>query len=55
MKNVIFIDVSDVISEKEQTFAIITNDDGSTTSMTKAHYDAQQVEHLTSPLTDPTA
>ena len=30
-----------------ETHAIIAHDDGSFTSMTKAHYEAQQVEHLT--------
>ena len=30
-----------------ETHAIIEHADGSFTSMTKAHYEAQQVEHLT--------
>ena len=34
---------------------IIDRGNGEYTSMPKATYEAQQVEHLTSPLTDPTA
>jgi hypothetical protein len=47
------------IEYKTDTFGtehvLIHKEDGSITSMSKAHYEAQQVEHLTSPLTDPTA
>lgn len=42
MDNVTFVDLEDVISDEVKTFAIITNEDGSTTSMLKADYDAQQ-------------
>ena len=43
MENVTFI-----ISELDNTeHALIAHPDGSFTSMTKAHYEAQQVEHLT--------
>lgn len=34
---------------------IIDRGNGEFTSMPKSVYEAQQVEHLTSPLTDPTA
>jgi hypothetical protein len=36
-----------VIDSDGTEYAIIENADGSFTSMTKAHYEAQQVEHLT--------
>lgn len=52
MENVTFIDLTDVISDEVKTFAIITNEDDSTTSMLKADYEAQQVEHLTEIVTD---
>ena len=42
MENVTFIEGIDGVE-----MAIINNGDGSFTSMTKAHYEAQQVEHLT--------
>jgi hypothetical protein len=57
MDNVRFISVAGV-DGIEVEHALIDHEDGSYTSMTKAHYEAQkaaQVEHLTSPLTDPTA
>ena len=42
MDNVTFVEGIDGVE-----MAIIDNADGSFTSMTKAHYEAQQVEHLT--------
>ena len=47
MNNVTFIEVEGV------EHAIIEHTDGSFTSMTKAHYEAQQVEHLTEIPTPP--
>jgi hypothetical protein len=47
MDNVTFIEVTDPISGNVKEHAIIEHADGSFTSMTKAHYEAQQVEHLT--------
>ena len=42
------------ITDKDGTeHAIIEHADGSFTSMTKAHYEAQQVEHLTENLLQP--
>ena len=52
INNVTFIEVEGV------EHAIIDRGNGEFTSMPKAFYEAQlaaQVEHLTSPLTDPTA
>jgi len=46
MDNVTFIKVAG-FDGAETEHAIIDNGDGSFTSMTKAHYEAQQVEHLT--------
>jgi hypothetical protein len=51
MNNVTFINVSDVITEKVQTFAIIENEDGSITSMLKSTYDAMQAEQSTPSVT----
>ena len=45
MDNVTFIEVETL--EGVQEHAIIAHAYGSFTSMTKAHYEAQQVEHLT--------
>jgi hypothetical protein len=45
MDNVTFIEVETLGGV--ETHAIIAHADGSFTSMTKAHYEAQQVEHLT--------
>jgi hypothetical protein len=39
---VTFIDLEDVVTETVKTYAIIANEDGSTTSMLKAHYDELQ-------------
>ena len=39
----------------QMTYVIIDHGNDQFTSMPKAVYEAQQVEHLTSPLTDPTA
>ena len=46
MENITFINVVDVNNETSE-HALIEHADGSFTSMTKAHYEAQQVEHLT--------
>jgi hypothetical protein len=51
MENVTFVDLTDVMSDKVKTFAIITNEDGSTTSMLKSTYEAQQAEQST-PIVD---
>jgi hypothetical protein len=45
MDKVTFIEIEGLDGTVEH--AIIENADGSFTSMTKAHYEAQQVEHLT--------
>jgi len=45
MDNVTFIEIETMGGV--ETHAIIAHADGSFTSMTKAHYEAQQVEHLT--------
>ena len=47
MSKVIFIQITDSLTETVTEHAIIDHGDGSFTSMTKAHYEAQQVEHLT--------
>ena len=47
MENVTFIEVINPLNDEVVEHAIIEHDDGSFTSMTKAHYEAQQVEHLT--------
>jgi hypothetical protein len=47
MENVTFVDLTDVMSDEIKTFAIITNEDGSTTSMLKSTYEAQQAEQST--------
>ena len=46
MENITFIKVLG-LDGKEVEHAIIDHKDGSFTSMTKAHYETQQVEHLT--------
>jgi hypothetical protein len=46
MDNVTFIKVTG-INDIETEHAIVENADGSQTSMTKAHYEAQQAEHFT--------
>ena len=46
MENVTFIKVPD-FNSIEVEHAIIDRGNGEFTSMTKAHYEAQQVEHLT--------
>lgn len=53
MDNVTFIKVESFGETVEH--AIIDRGNGEFTSMPKAVYEAQQVEYLTSPLTDPTA
>ena len=50
MENVTFVDLTDVMSDEVKTFAIITNEDGSTTSMLKSTYDAMQAEQSTQPI-----
>jgi hypothetical protein len=45
MDNVTFLEVESLGEIVEH--AIIAHADGSFTSMTKSHYEAQQVEHLT--------
>jgi hypothetical protein len=50
---VTFIEV--IAGEELQTNAIIENPDGSFTSMTKAHYEAQQAEQSTPIATDESA
>lgn len=47
MDNVTFIETTDSLTNEVTVHALIAHPDGSFTSMTKAHYEAQQVEHLT--------
>jgi hypothetical protein len=47
MYNVTFIEVTEPITGEVVEHAIIDRGNGEFTSMTKAHYEAQQVEHLT--------
>jgi len=47
MNKVTFIEVAEPLTGAIIEHAIIDNGDGSFTSMTKAVYEAQQVEHLT--------
>jgi hypothetical protein len=47
MENVTFIEVTDPISGDAKEHAIIDHGNGQFTSMPKAVYEAQQVEHLT--------
>lgn len=47
MDNVTFIDIKDPMTQEVITHAIIDRGNGEFTSMPKAVYDAQQVEHLT--------
>jgi hypothetical protein len=54
MENITFIEVTSPFTNEVTEHAIIDRGNGEFTSMPKAVYDAQ-VEHLTSPLTDPTA
>jgi hypothetical protein len=51
MDNVTFIEITDPLTNEVTEHAIIEHADGSFTSMTKSHYEAQQVEHLTEILT----
>lgn len=53
MDNVTFIQVE--TNEGITEHAIIDRGNGEFTSMLKSTYEAQQVEHLTNPLVDPTA
>jgi hypothetical protein len=46
MENVKIVEIITAYGETQE-HAIIAHADGSFTSMTKAHYEAQQVEHLT--------
>jgi hypothetical protein len=52
MTNVLYADIQNVSGETV-TYAYIANDDGSTTSMTKETYDAQQASTLASELSNP--
>lgn len=45
--NVRFFEQTDELTGQVTEHVIITNADGSFTSMTKAHYEAQQAKHLT--------
>jgi hypothetical protein len=54
MENVNFIEMTDPYTNEVTEHAIIDHGDGSFTSMTKAHYEAQQVEHLTEIITPTT-
>ena len=45
--SVTFVDTENLITGDVTTHAIIDRGNGEFTSMTKAHYEAQQVEHLT--------
>jgi len=47
MDKVTFIEVTDSMSNEVTEHAIIAHADGSFTSMTKAHYEAQQAEQST--------
>jgi hypothetical protein len=47
MENVTFIEVLESVTGETVEHAIVDNGNGSFTSMTKAHYEALQVEHLT--------
>ena len=54
MDNVSFVTVTNMDGSTTE-HAIIDKGNGEFTSMLKSTYDAQQVEHLTSQLTEPTA
>ena len=54
MDNVTFVKIEEVDGTTRE-HAIIDRGNGEFTSMLKSTYEAQQVEHLTSPLTNPTA
>lgn len=54
MNNVTFIEITDAISSEIVEHAIIDRGNGEFTSMPKAVYDAQQVEHLTEIITPTT-
>ena len=47
MDKVTFIETMHPVTNEVTQHALIEHADGSFTSMTKAHYEAQQVEHLT--------
>ena len=47
MDNVTFITIHNELTGESVEHAIIDRGNGEFTSMTKAHYEAQQVEHLT--------
>ena len=49
MDKVTFIEATNLLTNEVVKHAIIDHGDGSFTSMPKAVYDAQQVEHLTAP------
>jgi hypothetical protein len=52
MKNVTFIEVTEPITGEVVEHAIIDRGNGEFTSMTKAHYEAQQAEQSTPILAD---
>lgn len=52
MENVTFVEVTDSITGETIEHAIIDRGNGEFTSMLKATYEAQQVEHLTEIPTD---
>jgi hypothetical protein len=52
MENVTFIEITDPLTDEVTEHAIIDYGNGQFTSMTKAHYEAQQVEHLTEIVAD---
>ena len=51
MDNVTFFDTVNPITQETETHAIIDRGNDEFTSMTKAHYEAQQVAHLTESVT----
>jgi hypothetical protein len=52
MKNVTFIEVTEPITGEVVEHAIIDRGNGEFTSMTKAHYEAQQAEQSTPSVTN---
>jgi hypothetical protein len=47
MDNVTFLEITDPFTNEVTEHALIAHADGSFTSMTKAHYEAQQAEQST--------
>ena len=52
MDKVTFIEITNPMTEQVTEHAIIDRGNGEFTSMPKAHYEAQQVEHLTENVPD---